>query len=78
MENKWQLVWGSWGLAFVAAETIALASGNPEAPLSHHLRRVLGVRKTTVHHRLGQVSFATGALWLTYHLWREAVASVGN
>lgn len=76
-DDKWALVWGAWAMAFVVAEGIALASDHPHAPLSHHLRRVFGVHKTSVHHRLGQVAFGSGTLWLGWHLWRGVVNGLG-
>lgn len=69
-DDAWALLWAGWVASFIAAETIAIRSRNPEAPLSHQLRRVLGVRKQTVHHHLGQVAFAASASWLVWHLWR--------
>lgn len=76
-DDKWSLVWAGWALAFVVAEGIALASDQPEAPLSYHLRRALGVHKKTAHHRLGQVAFGSGTLWLGWHLWRGVVNGLG-
>lgn len=70
--NKWTAVWATWFLAFVVAETIANMSDDPNAPLSHHMRQVLGVRRQPMHRRIGQVAFASGAAWLTQHLYREA------
>lgn len=69
-DEKWTLVWASWGTAFAVAETIAVRSRNPEAPLSHTLRRVLGVRRKPMHHRAGQVAFVGFGWWLGWHLYR--------
>lgn len=76
-ERKWAIVWGIWTGAFVVAESIALANGDPHAPLSHHMRRALGVRKQSVHHRLGQVAFASSVGWLAVHLWRGVTNGPG-
>lgn len=73
-DNKWAFLWATWVAAFVIAEAVAIRSNNPQAPMSHQLRRVLGVRRRSVHHRLGQIAFATGTAWLAQHLYREAKA----
>lgn len=70
-DTKWAILWGSWVAAFIVAETLAARSKNPQAPLSHQMRRVLGVRRRSVHHRLGQIAFASGTAWLAQHLYRE-------
>lgn len=70
-DERWTLVWATWAVAFGVAETIAIRSKNPTAPLSHTIRRCLGVRRTPMQRRLGQVAFASGTAWLTIHLWRE-------
>lgn len=72
--EKWSKLWTAWALAFAVAETIAVRSHDPHAPLSHQLRRVLGVRHQPLQRRLGQVAFASFAGWLALHLYREQVA----
>jgi hypothetical protein len=77
LDDKWSIVWATWAAAFVVAEGIALASKEPTAPLSYHLRRTLGVHKRSVHHRVGQVAFTSGTLWLGWHLYRGVVNGLG-
>jgi hypothetical protein len=67
---RWAAVWAGWGAYFVAAEYVALRSGHPDAPLSSHLRFLLGVKKQSRHTRAGQVAAAVGAVWLADHLYR--------
>lgn len=55
-EAKWRCVWGAWVVFFVAAETYAIRSKLPEAPLSHHLR--------TSTHRVAHTRSGRIALWL--------------
>lgn len=70
-EQGWRLVWASWVAAFIVAETIALRSGQKHAPLSPHMRHALGVkRRGQLHHRVGQIAYATGVSWLAAHLWK--------
>lgn len=71
-EQKWSLVWLGWGMYFSVAEYIAIRSGNYDAPLSHHLRRALGIRRKPWHQRVGQVALCAGAVWLVDHLYRES------
>jgi len=66
-EKRWAVVWGAWVAAFAVAETVAVRSGQPEAPLSHHARRVLLARRS----RAGALLIAGGAAWLTVHLFGE-------
>ncbi len=68
---RWGAVWAGWAAYFAVAEWAALRSGHPDAPLSSHLRYVLGVRKRSVHTRAGQVAAVAGAVWLADHLYRD-------
>lgn len=74
-EQKWRIFWGSWVAAFVVAESVALVSHHPHAPLSHHLRRhthLLG--KTPA----GRLALLAGSEWLYRHLYRPLVAEAHN
>jgi hypothetical protein len=67
VERNWAVVWGVLIAALVAAEVVAIRSGNDKAPMSHHLRRYT--------HRLGkstagQVALHIGAGWLHRHLYQ--------
>lgn len=70
-EDRWQLVWLGWGLYFSAAEYVALRSQDPHAPLSHHVRRALGVRKQPAHQRAGQVALGAALVWFISHIYQE-------
>jgi hypothetical protein len=70
-EHKWRLAWGAWVAAFVVAETIALRSGHPQAPMTYHMRHTLGVRRGPAHRALGQLAYGAGIGWLALHLWKE-------
>lgn len=66
VETKWALLWGSLASAIVIAETVALRSHHPDAPLSHHIRkRTRRLGRTP----LGQVALHIGAGWLHRHLY---------
>nr|WSW58471.1 hypothetical protein OG513_07685 [Streptomyces sp. NBC_00998] len=66
---RWALVWAGWAAYFATAEYIALRSGHDDAPLSSHLRYVLGARKRSLHTRAGQVAAVAGVVWLAAHLY---------
>ncbi|MGW6949015.1 hypothetical protein ACWGHD_19075 [Streptomyces xanthophaeus] len=66
---RWAAVWAGWAAYFAAAEYIALRSGHDDAPLSSHLRYVLGARKRSLHTRAGQVAAVAGVVWLAEHLY---------
>lgn len=70
-EKEWAKVWAAWVIMFAVAEGVALRSENPRAPLSHHMRRSLGIRKHPARHYFGQVAFGTGVTWLAMHLYKE-------
>lgn len=69
-DDEWAMVWAAWVVAFGIAEAIAIRSKNPNAPLSHQLRRVLGIRRRSIHRRTGQVALGSGVSWLVWHLYR--------
>lgn len=65
--RRWRLVWIAWAAFFAVAETKAMKSGHACAPLSWHMRHVLGVRRRS---KLGRAVFAGAAAWLTAHLFK--------
>lgn len=68
--TRWAAVWAGWAVYFGVAEYVALRSGSPDAPLSSHLRFLLGTQKRSQHTRAGQVAAAAGVIWLADHLYR--------
>lgn len=64
--QKWGAVWITWGTIFAVAETKALKTDHPHAPLSAHLRWVLGVHRKS---KLGKAVFGAFFAWLFFHLW---------
>jgi hypothetical protein len=60
-----------------AAEYVALRSGHDDAPLSSHLRYVLGAGKRSVHTRAGQVAAVAGVVWLAAHLYGGEPSETG-
>ncbi|WP_369199153.1 hypothetical protein [Streptomyces djakartensis] len=69
--TRWAAIWAAWGAYFAAAEYVAVRSKHPDAPLSSHLRLILGVKKQSRHTRAGQVAAAAGVIWLADHLYRQ-------
>jgi hypothetical protein len=65
-EAKWALFWAGLVVTFAVAETVANRSGNPHAPLSHHMRRHTRILGKTP---LGQAALYAGAGWLYRHLY---------
>lgn len=64
--TRWRIIWVIFAAYFTAAETVAIRSGHPDAPLSAHLRWAFGVHRRS---RLGKLAFGGFALWLFRHLW---------
>lgn len=69
--KKWAVVWGSWVAYFAVAETIALASNENDAPLSYHLRHVLGIKRGAAHRIGGEIAYSVAMVWLIDHLYKE-------
>lgn len=69
--TRWRLVWVSWSAAFAIAETVALRSKHPDAPLCAHLRPILGCRAGKAHRTLGASAVCVFAVWFADHLYRE-------
>jgi hypothetical protein len=67
--QKWALAWGAWISYLIVAESIALASDEPSAPLCGVLRPILGARKGNAHTALGMAGYAAGAAWFAVHLF---------
>jgi len=68
------MVWGAWGASFAIAEYIALRGGHPDAPLSAHLKYVLGT-EGKAHRTVGQAALGYGLLWIVTHLYGEVVSN---
>lgn len=66
--GRWGLAWLGWATAFGVLEAKAVRSGEADAPLSAHLRYVLGVHKRS---KLGFAAFAGFFGWLGLHLWKQ-------
>lgn len=66
-EAKWRLVWAGWVVTFAVAETIALRSKHPHAPLSHHTRKALRAGET----RAGSIVLAGASAWFIHHIYRK-------
>ncbi len=66
-EKRWRALWLAWVAAFAVAETAAIRSGDPHAPLSHHARKALRASD----HWAGSLVILGGAAWLTHHLFRK-------
>lgn len=70
--RHWGYVWGAWLAYFAVAETVALRSGRPEAPLCHVLRAGLGIRHPhRVVRQAGQVALGAGIVWFVAHLYED-------
>lgn len=70
MEDRhWRAVWAGWVVYFATAEYVAIRSNNHKAPLSYFLRHTLGIRRSPLHRRAGQVAFISGFAWLAHHLY---------
>lgn len=72
-ERTWRWVWLGFAGYFAIAETVAIKSGDPYAPLSHHLRAILGIRKKPMYKYAGQVALGSTLIWLVAHLYKEIV-----
>lgn len=70
---KWSIVWGSWVMAFAVAEFIAVRTEEYDAPLTAHMRYVLGAKRQPAHRTVGQAVFAGGVIWLVDHIYRGVV-----
>jgi hypothetical protein len=78
VEGRWKLVWAGWVIYFAVAERQALKSKDPRAPLSYFLRHTLGIPRSPVHRRAGQVAFGAGIVWLVAHLYERGVDDTGK
>ncbi len=67
---KWSLVWAGWVTYFAVAEYVAIKTDEYDAPLTAHMRYVLGAKRQPAHRTAGQVVLATGVIWLVDHLYR--------
>lgn len=71
-DQRWALVWTGWVTYFGVAEYVALRSKDPKAPLSYYLRYSLGIPRSPMHRRAGQVALGAGVVWLVTHLYERA------
>lgn len=65
--SKWAVIWTIWGIYFAVAETKAIRTAHPHAPLSAHLRWCFGVHRKSI---LGKAVFGGVFAWLAMHLFR--------
>lgn len=73
-KSKWACVWCGWAAYFAAAEFVAIRSGEYDAPLSAHLRHVLGAKHHSRARRLsGAAVLVGGSAWLIDHLFRGVI-----
>lgn len=73
---KWGCVWGTWAAYFAVAEYVAIKSGEYDAPLSAHLRCILGAKHPVLARRVaGAFVLAGGSAWLIDHLFRGVMDS---
>jgi hypothetical protein len=77
-EKQWTAVWGAWVAFFAVAETVAVRSGKPVAPFTHHLRRSLGIGGKPLHRAAGQIAIGTGVVWVVSHLYERALDQVNG
>jgi hypothetical protein len=71
-DRDWALVWTAWVAYFGIAEYYALRSKNPRAPLSYYLRHSLGIPRSPLHRKAGQVALGAGVVWFVTHLYERA------
>lgn len=69
-QQKWGCVWSGWVAYFAVAEWVALRTGEVDAPLSHHMRTVLGAERNHPYRAMGQAGMLGGTLWLVHHIYR--------
>lgn len=69
--RRWRAAWSGWIAYFAVTEYIAVKSGDPKAPLSYYLRHTLGVPRSPLHRRAGQVAFGAGVVWLVHHIYER-------
>lgn len=67
---KWSIVWGGWVAYFAVAEYLAIRAEEYDAPLTAHMRYVLGAKRQPAYRSAGQLAFVGGVAWLADHLWR--------
>lgn len=75
-DRNWSLVWTTWAVFFCVAEYYAIKSKNPKAPLTYYLRNSLGIPRSPMHRRAGQVALGGGVVWLVQHLYEKASDSL--
>lgn len=73
--RHWRMVWTGWVVYFGVAEYVALRTKDPKAPLSYYLRHTLGIPRSPMHRRAGQVALGAGVVWLVQHLYERKTDS---
>lgn len=71
VDRRWSLVWTGWVAYLGVAEYIAIKSKDPRAPLTYYLRHSLGVPRSPMHRRAGQVALGAGVVWLVQHIYER-------
>lgn len=75
---KWTMVWAGWAAYFAVAEYVAMRADEYDAPLTAHLRYMLGCRRQTAARTAGQVAYVAGMLLLAAHLYKEAEEAIAS
>ena len=68
--KQWSVVWGGWVAYFAIAEYLALRTDEYDAPLTAHMRYVLGAKRQPALRTVGQVALVGSVAWLIDHLYR--------
>lgn len=74
-DRAWRAAWTGWVVYFGVVEYYALKSRNPKAPLSYYMRHTLGIPRSPMHRRAGQVAFGAGIVWIIQHLYEKTSAN---
>jgi hypothetical protein len=70
--KKWCIIWTTWLGYFAIAETAAVRSRHPDAPLSAHCRYVLRTKDDNRTQRiLGQIALGAATVWFIRHIYGE-------
>ncbi|KAF4408644.1 hypothetical protein GCU69_13170 [Streptomyces lycii] len=68
--TRWAVIWAGWVAYFCIAETIAVRSRQPYAPLCAYLRPALGAGGSRVHRAAGTVVVGTAVAWFIPHVFK--------
>lgn len=75
-KKTWHAIWLGWAVYFAISERKSLKSGQEFAPLSWHLRWVLGIKSHKAHRIVGEVAFWGFVGWLWRHLYHPGAEEV--